>query len=67
MPYCPDNYDAWKKHDQQETDWLNSRPRCEHCGEAIQDEDLFDLEGTLYHIDCAMEEFKKKTEDYIEC
>lgn len=63
--YCPDNYDQWKKHDRRETDWLNSRPRCEHCNEPIQDEDLMDIEGTLYHLECAEREFKRNTEDYI--
>ena len=46
--------------------WLDQFPKCAHCGEAITDETLFDIDGELYHIECAEEEFKKYTDDYIE-
>lgn len=62
----PDNYDQWLKHDKRQTDWLNNLPRCEHCNEPIQDEDLFDIDGTLYHMECAEREFKRNTEDYTQ-
>lgn len=61
----PDNYDQWVKHDLEEQRWLKRLPRCCYCREAIQDEDLFDLDGTLYHMECAEHEFKKRTEDYM--
>lgn len=60
-----DNYDLFIKHDRDQQRWLDSLPKCDHCNEPIQDEDLFDVEGTLYHMECAEQEFKKKTEDYI--
>lgn len=63
--YCPDNYDQWKKHDREQTRWYNSLPRCEYCRQKIQDEDLMDIEGTLYHVECAEREFKRNTEDYM--
>ena len=65
MPYCPDNYDQWKKKDREDAKWYNSRPRCAYCDHKIQDDDLMDIEGTLYHLECAEMEFKRNTEDYI--
>lgn len=62
----PDNHDLWEAHDREQAKRLAELPVCEICGEPIQDEDLFDLDGTLYHIECAVEEFKKKTDDYME-
>lgn len=64
MPYCPDNYDQFKKKDKLDSDWLRSLPVCEYCGHEIQDEKLLDLDGSLYHVDCALAEFQKDTEDY---
>lgn len=38
-------------------------PICYECGEPIQDEKLFYIDGRFYHEDC-MEEHHKYTEDY---
>lgn len=57
------DFDRWDRDQQKE---LDSLPWCEHCNEPIQDEDLMDIDGTLYHLECAEREFKRKTEDYIE-
>lgn len=40
-------------------------PKCARCGYEIQDEKLFDIDGDLYHISCAEEEFEKYTEEYM--
>lgn len=62
----PDNYSQWEAHEAKQEAWLNSRPVCCHCGEPIQEEWMFDLNGFYYHVECAEEEFKKCTEDYLE-
>ena len=41
-------------------------PICERCGEHIQDENLWDIDGVLYCPECAKEEFERQTENYIE-
>jgi RNA polymerase-binding transcription factor DksA len=41
-------------------------PICCHCGEPIEDRKLFDIEGNLYHTECARDEFLKRTRNYIE-
>ena len=61
-----DVYDLWVDHDAKQEAWRMRQPKCCHCGEHILDDDLFDINGNLYHEDCAEAEFKKKTEDYEE-
>lgn len=61
-----DNYSLWEAREAFQEAWRNRQPRCCHCGEHIQDEDLWDFNGNLYHEDCAEAEFKRKTEDYEE-
>ena len=60
----PDNYDQWEAHNRKQEARLRKRPICSHCGKHIQDERIWDINGELYHPDCAEEEFCKWTEDY---
>ena len=60
-----DAYDLWEDHDAEQEAWRNGRPVCSHCGEHIQDDRLFDINGEVYHIKCAGKEFCKYTDDYI--
>ena len=39
-------------HDAEETEWLNSRPVCDECGEPIQDDFGYRYEGNLLCADC---------------
>lgn len=64
MP-IPDNYDAWEAHEAEQQAWLDRCPVCVKCKEAIQDEELFDVNGDLYCMDCAKKEFQRSTEDYM--
>lgn len=60
----PDNYDLWEANERKQEAQLRKRPICSHCGKHIQDERIWDINGELYHPDCAEEEFCKWTEDY---
>lgn len=62
----PDNYSQWERHEAKKEAWLAKRPVCSYCGEPIQDDDLWDINGELYHTECAEMEFKKCTEDYTD-
>lgn len=62
----PDNYDQFLRHDREQQRWLDSLPCCCYCGHKIQDEELFDNDGILYHVDCAVQAFTRRTEDYME-
>lgn len=43
--------------------WLESLPVCDECGEHIQSEDLYELDGLLFCESC-MEGHRRSTEDY---
>ena len=60
-----DNYSRWEHHDAEQERWLDNLPECCLCNQPIQNERLFDIEGNLYHEECAEDEFRKWTEDYI--
>lgn len=62
----PDNYDFFDAEDRAYGKWLHKRPICYHCGHHIQEDTMFDINGNYYHVDCAEEEFKKSTDDYLE-
>ena len=42
------------------------RPICERCGEHIQSENLWDINGTLYCPECARIEFEQETDFYTD-
>lgn len=54
------------KKDAEEEKWLRKRPICAYCNKPIQDERLWDFDGELYHDECAKNQFRKWTEDYME-
>ena len=61
-----DNYAMWQAREREEERRLSMLPVCAFCGHPIQDETLFDINGELYHENCAIEEFRKWTEDCTE-
>lgn len=61
--------DPLRDHDLYERDrqeWLKSLPKCERCKEHIQDEEYYDIEGTIICCDCievyCAENYKKSNE-----
>lgn len=61
-----DNYSCFMDEDERAAEFLHKCPTCILCGEKIQDDELFDINGDLMHVSCAKEEFQKWTEDYME-
>ena len=53
-------------HDRQQSEELNKRPVCCYCGEPIQDDFCYEINGELICTDCLEANHKKCTEDYIE-
>ena len=45
---------------------LDRLPTCDICGEPIQDEFLYDINGVLHCEDCVKSEYLKPVDDYIE-
>lgn len=66
MFYTDDPVRDAMNYDMERQKELDSLPKCDICGEPIQDEDLYDLEGTLVCEECLNREYKKPVDDYIE-
>ena len=66
MIFTDDPAADFARHDAEQEAWLAKRPVCCYCWQHIQDERLFEINGLLYHTECAQEEFEKDTEDFME-
>lgn len=62
--YCPDNYDAFLEHEARQEKWFERLPVCSECGEAIQDEECYEIGDELFCLDC-IESKKVYTENYV--
>lgn len=63
--YCPDNYDAYRRHEAEQERQLSELPVCCYCDNPIQDEHLYEINGEAYCPDCLETYFKKRTEDFV--
>lgn len=61
----PDNYSQWEAHEQEQNSWLAKRPICADCGEHIQDEEAYYINGEWICADC-MSVYLVNVEDYPE-
>ena len=59
MSFTDDPIRDFEKHDAEQERWLQSRPVCSECGEHIQDEELFDIDGDLVCEECLTDYMKK--------
>ena len=66
MPYVPDSLDMYNRHEAKQEAWLKSRPVCSECGEPIQDEFCFEINGECICERCLMDNHRKYTEDLCE-
>lgn len=66
MPYTDDPIADFNKWDAEQESRRKMLPRCCECGKHIQDDELFDVFGDLYCWDCAIKEFRRSTDDYID-
>lgn len=57
------DFDRWEDK-RQEVE--NRLPICDICGEPIQDEYLYDLDGEIVCVDCLINNYRKPVEDYME-
>ena len=64
--YTDDPVRDAERYTEAQEERLERYPKCDHCGERITDDRLFNIDGKLYHIDCAEDLFKEWTEDHIE-
>lgn len=62
----PDSYDLWARHDAEQERALTLLPQCVCCGEPIQEDHCFDINGELYCETCLEDTFRRDTDDYIQ-
>jgi formylmethanofuran dehydrogenase subunit E len=60
-----DNYGLWERHEAEQQRQLEKCPKCDYCGDYIQDEHLYDIDGTIICEECMERNFKKETENYM--
>ena len=57
------DFDRW---DAEQESWLARRPVCADCGEHIQADHYFDINGEAICPDCMEGNYRKEIGDYIE-
>lgn len=65
MFYTDDPIADFNRWDAKREKELEELPRCIDCGEPIQDEYLFDIDGDLFCAKCMIANFRKSTDNYI--
>ena len=58
-------YEDVLQHLRWEAKQEEKRPKCDHCGNAIWDDELVDIECKLYCLECARQLFVRDTDDYM--
>ena len=65
MSYIPDAYEQWARHDAEQQEQLDKLPECTECGEKIQDEYAYYINGEWIHEKCMNENYRKEVADYV--
>lgn len=60
-----EHYRTPEQYFREELEELNKLPKCDICGDVIQDDCLFDLDGDLICENCMFLQFRRRTEDYL--
>lgn len=66
MIFTDDPLSDFDRYDRQQEEWLKSLPVCDCCGEPIQDEYCYEINGDLICEDCLDMHFRKAVEDVVE-
>ena len=61
-----DVYDLWERKERENERKLEKRPVCSNCGEHIQDENAYYINGEWICAECMERDFKKDVDDYCE-
>ena len=64
MCYVPDYLDHWSEHNRQQEEEIEKLPICDCCGEHIQDEYCYVINGD-YICESCMEENRRSVESLI--
>lgn len=66
MIFTDDPARDFERYDAEQEARLAKRPVCYECGEPIQDDDCWEMNGELICTECLEANHKKNTEDYTE-
>ena len=59
MSDIPDNYELFKRHDDEAEAILEELPVCCCCGNHIQDDCYYDIDGEIYCEKCMEDTFRR--------
>lgn len=65
MRYTDDPHMDFLRREEELQNQLDELPICDECGEPIQTEDLYDIDGVLFCENC-MEGHRRSVEEYTE-
>ena len=58
MSNIPDNYELFQQHDAEQEELLEGLPVCCCCGNHIQDDCYYDIDGEIYCEKCMEDTFR---------
>lgn len=64
MTFTDDPIADFERYDAEQQAELDKLPVCEYCGEHIQSDYYFEIEGVIICEDCLNDNFRKDIEDY---
>lgn len=65
MIFTDDPLSDFDRYDRQQNEELNKRPKCCYCGEHIQDDFCYEINGEYFCEDCLDMHFRKAVDDII--
>jgi len=65
MIFTDDPLSDFDRHDRQQKEALDKRPVCCYCGEPIQDDFCYEINGDLICEDCLYMHFRKAVDDIV--
>lgn len=64
--FTDDPYRDFLRHDAEQEKLLERLPICDSCGEHIQDDYLFEVDGNLLCEECMIREHRRDVEDFMQ-
>ena len=52
------------RRDRDQQEWEDSLPRCDRCGEIIDDY-VYEIDGLIYCMECMDDKYRRNVEDYL--
>lgn len=66
MYYSDDPIADFNRYEADQEEQLDKLPKCDICGEPIQDDYLYDIYGDIFCEECLNDKFRKNVEDYTD-